>query len=50
MKDKVTIQILCQIQDINKKLRLESDSEERLRECEEVEQCINEQLKSLYIN
>ena len=50
MNDHTVIEILCQMQDFNKNLRLNSISEEEVKQCDRVENNIQEQFKTLYVN
>ena len=50
MNDHNVIEILCKMQDLNKNLRLNSISEEEVKQCDRVEDDIQEQFKSLYVN
>ena len=50
MNDHNVIEILCQMQDLNKNLRLNSISEEEVKQCDRVENNIQEQFKTLYVN
>lgn len=50
MNDHNVIEILCQMQDLNKNLRLNSRSEEEVKQCDRVEHNIKEQFKTLYVN
>ena len=50
MNDHNVIEILCKMQDLNKNLRLNSISEEEVKQCDRVEDNIQEQFKSLYVN
>ena len=50
MSDTELLEILCNLQDTNKWVRLQADTEEQIQQCEIIENNILNQFKNLYVN
>lgn len=50
MNDIEVIEILCDVQDTNKELKFTAENEDQVRNCNKLEDLIQEQFSKLFIN